>query len=149
MRRPLLWRAVESLARLPPQLCLGLFSVDIFAAAQVLRCGVRGAACGGGGRSAGNTSVFTLVTGPRRSLSLKLSDARVHEPQIRARLGTTAHFCEVIVPNQVRRERKGVWRGWPQRREHQEERTCEEGRVEGATRGSAGFPFFLSERKDL
>jgi len=30
---------------------------------------------------------FTLVTGPRRSLSLKLSDTRVHEPQIRARLG--------------------------------------------------------------
>ena len=33
---------------------------------------------------------FTLVTGPRRSLSLKLSDTRVYEPQIRARLGTTA-----------------------------------------------------------
>jgi len=32
---------------------------------------------------------FTLVTGPRRSLSLKLSDARVHEPQLRARLRTT------------------------------------------------------------
>jgi len=32
---------------------------------------------------------FTLVTGPRRSLSLKLSDTRVYEPQIRARLGTT------------------------------------------------------------
>ena len=36
---------------------------------------------------------FTLVTGPRRSLS----DTRVYEPQIRARLGTTAHFCEVVV----------------------------------------------------
>jgi len=34
---------------------------------------------------------FTLVTGPRRFLSLKLSDTRVYEPQIRARLGTTAH----------------------------------------------------------
>ena len=34
---------------------------------------------------------FTLVTGPGRSLSLKLSDARVYEPQIRARLGTTTH----------------------------------------------------------
>ena len=33
---------------------------------------------------------FTLVTGPRRSLSLKLRDTRVYEPQIRARLGTTA-----------------------------------------------------------
>jgi len=32
------------------------------------------------------------VTGPRRSLSLKLSDTRVYEPHIRARLGTTAHF---------------------------------------------------------
>jgi len=29
---------------------------------------------------------FALVTGPRRSLSLKLSDTRVYEPQIRARL---------------------------------------------------------------
>jgi len=29
----------------------------------------------------------TLVTGPRRSLSLKLSDTKVYEPQIRARLG--------------------------------------------------------------
>ena len=28
---------------------------------------------------------FTLVTGPRRSLSPKLSDTRVYEPQIRAR----------------------------------------------------------------
>jgi len=32
---------------------------------------------------------FTLVTGPGRSLSLNLSDTRVYEPQIRARLGTT------------------------------------------------------------
>ena len=38
---------------------------------------------------------FTLVTGPRRSLNLKLSDTRVYEPQIRARLGTTAH--EVVL----------------------------------------------------
>ena len=38
--------------------------------------------------------VFTLVTGPRRSLSL---NARVYEPQIRARLGTTAHLCKVVV----------------------------------------------------
>ena len=36
---------------------------------------------------------FTLVTGPRRAFGLKLSDARVYEPQIRARLVTTAHFC--------------------------------------------------------
>ena len=40
---------------------------------------------------------FTLVTGPRRSLSLKLSDAIVYEPQIRAPLGTTAHLCKVVV----------------------------------------------------
>jgi len=33
---------------------------------------------------------FTLVTDPRRSLRLKLSDTRVYAPQIRARLGTTA-----------------------------------------------------------
>ena len=31
---------------------------------------------------------FTLATGPRRSLSFKLSDTRVYEPHIRARLGT-------------------------------------------------------------
>jgi len=30
---------------------------------------------------------FTLVTGPRRSLRHKLSDTRVYEPQMRARLG--------------------------------------------------------------
>ena len=40
---------------------------------------------------------FTLVTGPRRSLSLKLSDTRVYEPQTRARLDTTTHFCGVVV----------------------------------------------------
>ena len=40
---------------------------------------------------------FTLVTGPRRSLSLKRSDTNVDEPQIRACLGTTAHFCRVVV----------------------------------------------------
>ena len=37
---------------------------------------------------------ITLMTGPRKSFSLKL---RVYEPQIRARLGTTAHFCKVVV----------------------------------------------------
>jgi len=40
---------------------------------------------------------FTLVTGPRRSLSLNLSVTRVYAPQIQARLGTTAHFCRVVV----------------------------------------------------
>jgi len=32
-----------------------------------------------------------------RSLSLELSDTRVYKPQIRPRLGTTAHFCKVVV----------------------------------------------------
>ena len=45
---------------------------------------------------------FTLVTSPRRSLSLKLSDTRVYEPQIRARLGTKTHFCEVVCTPQRR-----------------------------------------------
>jgi len=40
---------------------------------------------------------FSLVAGPGRSLILKLSDTRVYEPQIRARLGTASHFCEVVV----------------------------------------------------
>jgi len=35
---------------------------------------------------------FTRVTGPRRSLSLKLSDTRVYAPQIQARLGTIARI---------------------------------------------------------
>jgi len=35
---------------------------------------------------------FTLVTGPRWSLSLKLSDTRVCEPQIRAHLGSERGF---------------------------------------------------------
>ena len=34
---------------------------------------------------------LTLARGPRRSLNVKLSDARVYEPGIRARHGTTAH----------------------------------------------------------
>ena len=38
---------------------------------------------------------FSLIAGPRRSLRLKLSDTRVYEPQIRARLGTTTRFCEI------------------------------------------------------
>ena len=52
---------------------------------------------GGGHRDTFFFFFFTLVTGPRRSLSLKLSDTRVYAPQIRARLGTTAHFFEVVV----------------------------------------------------
>ena len=41
---------------------------------------------------------FTLVTGPTRSLSLKLSDTRVYEPQIRARLGTVAEVQHCARP---------------------------------------------------
>ena len=50
---------------------------------------------------------FTLVTGPRRSLSLKLSDTRVYEPQMLARLGTTAHFCKVVVLTFTETQRVG------------------------------------------
>ena len=45
---------------------------------------------------------FTLVIGPRRSLSLELSDTRVYEPQIRARLGTASHFCSERVWDEPR-----------------------------------------------
>ena len=48
------------------------------------------------GRSDNLFFFFTLVTGPRRSLNLKLSDTRVYAPQIRARLATTAHFCKAV-----------------------------------------------------
>jgi len=45
--------------------------------------------------------LFTLVTGPRRSLSLTLSDTRVYEPQIRALLGvqgaTQRHSVEKVL----------------------------------------------------
>jgi len=40
------------------------------------------------GRSWPRYFFFTLVTGPRRSLRLMLSDTKVYEPKIRARLGT-------------------------------------------------------------
>ena len=39
---------------------------------------------------------FTLVTGPRRSLSLKLSDTRVYEHQIRAALATDSWAAPVL-----------------------------------------------------
>jgi len=42
----------------------------------------------------------TPVTGPRRSLILKLSDSRVCEPQIRARLGTNAHIWEGCITSE-------------------------------------------------
>ena len=43
---------------------------------------------------------FHLVTGPRRSLGLKLSGTRVHEPQIRARLGTRRVCIMKTIPPQ-------------------------------------------------
>jgi len=61
---------------------------------------------------------FTLVTGPRRSLSRKLSVTRVYEPQIRARLGTTAHFCRVRPTLPGRTHQPGAQRrarGWRRR----------------------------------
>jgi len=44
---------------------------------------------------------FTLVTGPRRSLSLKLNDTKVYEPQIRAHDvgGTAAAALHGVVPH--------------------------------------------------
>jgi len=47
---------------------------------------------------------FTLVTGPRRSLHLKLSDTRVYEPQIRYRDGGRV-ASRRLLPAPVRRER--------------------------------------------
>jgi len=41
---------------------------------------------------------FTLVTGPRRSLSLQPSDTRVYEPQIRARLGSSPAGLSPLLP---------------------------------------------------
>ena len=43
--------------------------------------------------------IFTLVTGPRRSLSLKLSDTRVYEPQIR--VAVPGNRASVAVPRQT------------------------------------------------
>jgi len=43
-----------------------------------------------------SSSLLSDGTGPSRSLSLKLSDTTVCKPQIRARLGTTAHLCKVV-----------------------------------------------------
>ena len=53
------------------------------------------APCTRGCRSSTPFFFFTLVTGPRRSLRLKLSDTRVYEPQIRAqpRCATSRTGC--------------------------------------------------------
>ena len=39
----------------------------------------------------------TGSSSPSLLSSLELSDTKVYEPYIRARLGTAAHFCEVVV----------------------------------------------------
>ena len=45
--------------------------------------------------------VFTLVTGPRRSFSLKLSDKRVYAPQIRARDGCRMAWLGALVAREL------------------------------------------------
>ena len=60
---------------------------------------------------------FTIGTGPRRSLSLTLSDIRVYEPQTRARLGTTAHFCKVVADRESDEE-------FPEEQEVAAEESC-------------------------
>ena len=47
---------------------------------------------GRGGASNGGDSSSSLLLS-----SLKLSDTKVYEPQIRALLGTASHYCEVVV----------------------------------------------------
>jgi len=64
----------------------------------------------GGWWDAGGFFLFTLVTGPRRSLSLRLSDTRVYEPHKRARLDTTQEAAETAAEARVsvRQELHGV-----------------------------------------
>ena len=52
---------------------------------------------------------FTLVTGPRRSLILKLRDTRVYAPQIRVRLGNPIMPASSAVPR-LRGVREPPWR---------------------------------------
>ena len=42
-------------------------------------------------------SEIRLVVGGQVGNPPELSDTKVYEPQIRARLGTTAHLCKVVV----------------------------------------------------
>ena len=64
---------------------------------------------------------FTLVTGPRRSLSLKLSDTRVYEPQTRARFaGENADWARVT------RDLGRVRSGWEARRQRVAGQPCED-----------------------
>ena len=52
--------------------------------AQERSCGGSCGGCGDDGRRRLLLFLFTLVTGPRRSFSLKLSDTEVYGPQMRA-----------------------------------------------------------------
>jgi len=47
---------------------------------------------------------FTLVTGPRRSLSLELSDTRVYEPQIRDRLWSSGFILPLLLTEAIEEE---------------------------------------------
>jgi len=60
---------------------------------------------GGGKRSKGRASGGGSTPKPSSLLlsSLELSDTQVYEPYIRALLGTTSHFCEVVVLESMRR----------------------------------------------
>ena len=44
-------------------------------------------------------SIAISIAFVTRFIQVCSSDTRVYEPQIRARLGTTAHFCGVVVLN--------------------------------------------------
>jgi hypothetical protein len=86
---------------------------------------------------------FTLVTGPRRSLSLKLSDTRVHVPQIRARLVTTTHSASptiINLPSCVRRA-DSMTSVWERARAHQS------GRLDWTEIEDFGFGRMLEFRK--
>jgi len=50
--------------------------------------------------------IYTAFNYQRDSI-VNLSDTRVYEPQIRARLGTTAQLCKVVVLNTGGGERRG------------------------------------------
>ena len=74
---------------------------------------------GGGGVSyeRGNPALNPELQGPRRPLSLELSDTGIYESQIPARLGTYAHLCEVLVLKVRTVCKSGFQKGWPQKNE--------------------------------
>ena len=69
-----------------------------------------------GGSEAGDLFFFfffTLGTGPRRSLDLKLRDARVFKPQIRAHLGTGRSSSGCPHWSQAERSTREAWMTYP------------------------------------